>query len=97
MIASRSKKSDDQDVVFFVPFVVAVVAADKGVIHPCNCLLTLTPSRRRRGGDPSLSKPQSADDNKDNNALIASAGKNEEDHLQSLLGLQTTVELLAQP
>jgi hypothetical protein len=40
-------------------------------------------------------KPQSDDNDKDNEALIASMSKDNEDHVQSLSGLQTTVELLA--
>ncbi len=97
VIASTSKKNDEHDVVFFAPVAVAVAAADEGVIHWCRCPLTSTQSRRRRGGDPSLAKPRSANDNEDNEALIASASKNDEDHLRSSLGLRTTVESPAQP
>jgi hypothetical protein len=61
MIASTSKNNDDHDVGIFAPVVVAVAAADKGVICLHRCLLTLTPLHRRRGGDPLLSKPQRAD------------------------------------
>ncbi len=92
VIASTSKKHDNHDVVFFVPVAVAITAADEGVIHPCRCPMTSTPSCRRRGGDPSLSKPQSTDDNKDNDASIASVSKNDKDHLRSSSGLQTMVE-----
>ncbi len=92
VIASTSKKNDDHNVVFFVPVAVAIAVADKGVIHPCRCPVTLTPSCRRRGGDPLLSKPRSADNIKDNDASIASASKNDEDHcLRSSSGLLTTV------
>ncbi len=97
MIASTSKKNDDHKVVFFAQVAVAVAAADEGVIHPRRCPLTSTPLLRRRGRDPSLPKPQSGNDNQDNDTLIASASKNEEDHLRSSPGLQTTVELPAQP
>jgi hypothetical protein len=43
------------------------------------------------------SKPRSTNDNEDNDALIASASKNGEDHVQSLLGLQMMVESPMQP
>ncbi len=95
MIASTSKKNDDHDVVFFVPFMVTVAAADKGVIDPCRCLLTSMPLHRRRGGDRLSSKPQSANNNEDNDASIASTSKNDKDHLRSLSGLRTMVELPA--
>jgi hypothetical protein len=65
-----SKKNDDHNVVFFVPVAVPIVAVDKGVIHPRRCLLTSTLSCRRRGEDPSSSKLQSTDDDKDNDASI---------------------------
>jgi hypothetical protein len=97
VIASTSKKNDDHNVIFFVPVAVAVAAADEGVIQPRRCPLTSTPSRRRRGGDPWSLKPRSADDNKDNDASIASASKNDEDDLRSSSGLQTSVESPAQP
>jgi hypothetical protein len=45
---------------------VLVAAAEDGGTRPCGCLLTLKPlrvsrhrARRRRGGDSSLSKPES--------------------------------------
>ncbi len=97
VIASTIKKNDDHDVIFFVPVVVAIAAVDEGVIHPCRYLLTSMPSRRRRGRDPSLPKPRSANDNKNNDALIASASKNDKDHLRSLSGLRMRVEFPAQP
>ncbi len=81
VIASASKNNDDQEVVFFLLFVVAVAAADIGVIRPCRFPLTLPLSRRRRGGDPLSSKPWIASDNKDNDALIASTSKNNQDHV----------------
>jgi hypothetical protein len=92
-IAKTSKKNDGHDVLFFAPVAVDVTAADKGVIHPRRCLLTLMPLRRRRGGDPSSLKPWSASNSENNDASIASASKNDEDHLQSLSGLRTIVEL----
>jgi hypothetical protein len=95
VIASTSKNNDDHDVVCFAPVTVAIAAADKGVICPCRCPLTLTLLHRRRSGDPLLSKPQSAFDSEDNDTLIASASKNKEDHVWSLSGLRTTVELPA--
>jgi hypothetical protein len=95
MIASASRNNDGHNVIFFAPLTVAVTAADEGVTHPCRCLLTSTPSCRRRGGDPLLSKPQSTKNDKDNDASIASASKNNKDHMRSLLGWQTMVELLA--
>ncbi len=52
---------------------------------------------RWRDGDPSLLKPRSANNNLDNDALIASASKNDKDHLRSSLGLRMTVELPVQP
>ncbi len=97
VIASASKNNDDHDVVFFAPVAVAVAAADEGVVPPRRCPLTSTPSHRRRGGDPSSSKPRSADDNEDNDASIASASKNDKDHLRSSSGLRTTVESLVRP
>jgi hypothetical protein len=97
VIARTSKKNNDHDIVFFAPVAVAIVEVDKGVTHPHRCLLTLTPLRRRRGGDPLSSKPWSANNNKDNYASVASTSKNDEDHLRSSLGLRTTVELPAQP
>ncbi len=80
VIASVSKNNDDHNVVFFAPVAVAVAMMDEGVIHPQKCPLTLTPWHRRRGGDPSSSKPRSADNNKDFDASIASTSKNNEDH-----------------
>jgi hypothetical protein len=97
VIASMSKNDDNHNVVFFAPVMVAVAAADEGVICPHSCLLTSTLLPRRRGGDPSSLKPQSADNNKDNDASIASMSKNNKDHVQTLVGLWTMVELLAQP
>ncbi len=97
MIASASKNNDDHNVIFFALAAVAVTAADEGVIHLPRCPLTSTPLHRRRGGDPSLLKPWSANDNKDNEATIASASKNNKDHLRSSSGLWTTVELPARP
>jgi hypothetical protein len=97
MIASVRKNNDDHDVVYFAPVAVAITAADEGAIRLRRCSLTLTLSRRRKGGDPLLSKLWSANDNKDNDALIARESKNNKDRVQSSLGLQTTVELPAQP
>jgi hypothetical protein len=70
VIASTSKKNDNHNILFFAMVMVAVVVADKGVIHPRRCPLTSTPSGRRRGGDPLSSKPQSANDNKDNDPSL---------------------------
>ncbi len=50
MIASASKKNDEHDIIFFAPVTVAVAVAEEGVIHPCRCLLTSTPSHRKRDG-----------------------------------------------
>jgi hypothetical protein len=97
VIARTRKKNDDHDIIFFAPVAVAIAAVDKGVIHPRRCPLTSMPLRRRRGGDPSSSKPWSANNNEDNDASIASTSKNDEDHLRSSLGLRTTVESLSQP
>ncbi len=95
MIASASKNNDNHNVIFFAPVAVAVAAADEGVIRPQRCPLTLMPTHGRRGWDPSSSKLWSANNNRDNDALIASTSKNNEDHVRSSLGLQMTVELLA--
>ncbi len=97
VITSTSKKNDNHNVVFFALIAVAVAVVDEGVIHPRRCLQTSTLLCRRRGGDPLLSKPRSKDDNKDNDALIAIASKNDEDNLRSLLGLRTMVELYMLP
>jgi hypothetical protein len=97
VIASVSKNSDYHYIVFFVPVAVAVAEAAKDVIHPCRCLLTSMLLHRRRGGDPLSSKPQSTDDNKDNDALMTSTSKNDNDHLRSLSGLRMMVEFPAQP
>ncbi len=97
VIARASKNNDNHNVVFVAAVVVAVPAADEGVIRPCRCPLTTTPLHRKRSGDPSSSKLWSTKDNKDNNALIASASKNQEDHVRSLLGLPMMVESPAQP
>ncbi len=97
IIASASKKNDDHNVIFFAPVAVTIAVADKGVICPRRCPLTLMPLHRRRGGDPSWLKPWSTDDNEDNNTSIARVSKNDEDHLWSLLGLRMMVEPLAQP
>ncbi len=97
MIPSMSKNNDDHDVDFFPLVAVAVTAVDKGVICPRRCPLTSMLLGRRRGGDPSLSKLQSANNNEDNDALIASVSKNDEDHVRSLSGLRTMGELPAQP
>jgi hypothetical protein len=83
MIASSSKNNDKHNIVFFALDTVAILEADKGVSCLHRCPLTLMPSRRRRGGDPLLSKPQSTKDNKDNDTLIASMSKNNEDHVRS--------------
>jgi hypothetical protein len=95
MIASTSKNNDNHNVIFFAPVAVAIATADEGVIRPFRCLLTLTPLHRRRGRDPLLLELQSTYNNKDNETLIACTSKNNKDHLQSLSGLQTTVELTA--
>ncbi len=55
----------------------------------------MTSLHRRRGREPLLLKPWSADINKDNDALIASMSKNNKNHLQPSSGLQTMVELPA--
>ncbi len=92
MIASASKNQDNHNLVFFALVMVVVVAVDDSGTCPRGCLLTLTPlsissqcARRRRGGDPLPSKPQSYnDDNGDDNdndnkdAVIASASKNDD-------------------
>ncbi len=80
-----------------MPVAVVLAVADKGVIRLRRCLLISTLSGRRRGGDPLLSKPLSADNNEDNDTLIASMSKNDKDHMQSLLGLRMMVESPAQP
>jgi hypothetical protein len=94
VIASTSKNYSNHNVVFFAPVVVVVVAADGGGTCPRGRLLTLTPLRiscqhvrRRRGGDPLLSKLWSYkndngddNDNDDKDAAIASASKNDNDH-----------------
>ncbi len=95
MIASASKNNDNHNAIFFAPVAVTVTAADEGVICPRRCPLTLMPSHRRRGREPLLLKPQSTKNNKDSDAWIASASKNDEDHLRSSSGLQTKVELPA--
>ncbi len=95
LIASASKYNDNHNIVFFAPVAVAVTAADEGVVCPRRCPLTLTPSHRRRVRDPLLLKLRSANDNKDNDTSITSTSKNYKDHLRSLSGLQTTVELPA--
>jgi hypothetical protein len=51
VITSASKNNDNHDLVFFAPVLVTIAAVDKGVIRPRRCLLTSTPSHRRRGGD----------------------------------------------
>ncbi len=97
MVARASKNNGSHDVTFYVLVVVAVAAADKGVIRPCRCPLTLMWLHRRRVRDPSLLKLQSANINEYNDALITGASKNNKDHLGSSSGLWTTMELPAQP
>jgi hypothetical protein len=97
VIASESKNNDNHNVIFFAPVAVAVTVADEGVIRPCRCPLTSMPLCRRRGGDPSSSKPRSSNDNEDNDALIASMSKNNKDHIWSSSGLRMRVVLLVQP
>ncbi len=91
--ASASKNNNDHKIVAFMLVGVIVRAADKGGTRSCGHLPTSTPLRRRRGGDPLLTKLQSNDNDKDNDASIASASKNDKDHVRSLLaGLRTMVE-----
>jgi hypothetical protein len=93
VIASARKNNDDHDVFFFAPVGVILVVADKGEARPHGRPPTSMPLPRRRGGDLLSSKPQSNNDDKVDEALIASASKNDEDHVQLLSGLQTMVVL----
>ncbi len=92
MIARARKSNDRHDVIFFAPIVVVVTVADKGGTHPQGCPPKWTPSSRRRGRDPLLLKPQNDNDDKDNDALIASTSIKDEDHVRLSSGLQRTVE-----
>jgi hypothetical protein len=95
VIASTSKNKNNHNVIFFVPVAVVVGVADKDGTRAHGCPPMLMLSRRRRGGDPLLLKPRGAHDDKDNDASIASASKNNKDQVRSSLGLRLAVELPA--
>ncbi len=94
VIASASKNHNDHNVIFFALVVVVVAAVDDGGTRPLGHPLMLMPlrvsclhTRRRRGGDPLLSRLRSYNDNgnddnddDDMDAVIASASKNDDDH-----------------
>jgi hypothetical protein len=97
VVASASKNNDDHKVVLFAMVGFVVAAADEGRTRLRGRLPTLMPLHRRRGGDLLSLKLQSNNNDKGDEASIASASKNNKDHLRPLLGLQTTVESLARP
>ncbi len=95
VIASVSKNDENHNVVFFAPVRVVVTAADKGGTHPHGHPPTSMPSCRRRGKDLLSLKPQSNSNDEDNDALITSVSKNNEDQVQLSSGLRVMVELPA--
>ncbi len=92
MIASASMNYDDRNVFFFMLVGVLIAVADRGPAHAC------VPGHQRHcagggAGTYCLWSRKNNNDDGDDEDSIASASKNDKDHVQSLLGLRKMVEL----